>query len=131
MTSRRLIVALRGQTTHRIVSQPSGSWNGVRGVRTATNCSGLGMSALTVRSLMLVLLRWPVMTHNWGMGESASVSAAAGSGNSRDAPGGLPRGLQHDCGTYQSILPEVPEASGGKLGVANCVLDIFVPEIVL
>src|SRR5262249_30462116 len=47
MNSRRLIVAPRVKTTHRIVSQPSGSWNGVRGARTATNCSGLGMSALS------------------------------------------------------------------------------------
>src|SRR5262249_55279341 len=34
------------KTTHRIVSQPSRSWNGLRGMRTATNCSGLEMSAL-------------------------------------------------------------------------------------
>src|SRR5262249_44216319 len=34
------------KNTHRIVSQPSGSWNGARGMRTATNCSGLGMSVL-------------------------------------------------------------------------------------
>src|SRR5262245_57635928 len=52
MNSRRLIVAPGVKTTHRIVSQPSGSWNGMRGVQTATNCSRLGMSALrpTTRS---------------------------------------------------------------------------------
>jgi hypothetical protein len=31
----------------------------------------------------------------------------------------------------QSILPEIPEAGGRKLSVANCVLDVLVPEIVL
>src|SRR5215472_6313993 len=50
MNSRRLIVALRGQNTHGIVSQPSGSWNGVRGMRTATNCFWVGMLALDPRA---------------------------------------------------------------------------------
>jgi hypothetical protein len=44
MNSRRLIG--RVKTRQHIVSQRSGSWNGLRGMRTATNCSGLGMSAL-------------------------------------------------------------------------------------
>src|SRR5215472_13519550 len=34
------------KTTHGIVSQPSGSWNGARGMWAATNCSGLAVSAL-------------------------------------------------------------------------------------
>src|SRR6516225_357962 len=46
MNSRRLIVAPRAhRTMQRIVSQRSGSWNGASRMRTATNCSGLGMSA--------------------------------------------------------------------------------------
>src|SRR5262249_22245002 len=38
---------------------------------------------------------------------------------------------QYDRVTHQSILPEVPEAGGRKLGVAHRVLDILVPEVVL
>jgi hypothetical protein len=30
-----------------------------------------------------------------------------------------------------SVLPEVPKASGRKLGVSNRVLDVLVPEVVL
>src|SRR6516225_464331 len=71
-------------------------------------------TALTVRSLTYVgAARYDgPMTHNWRVVSLQAFRLAAGSGNSRDAPGGLPRGLQHDCVTYQSILPEVPEASG-------------------
>jgi hypothetical protein len=39
--------------------------------------------------------------------------------------GGLPKA------SPPSVLPEVPEASGRKLGVANRVLDVLVPEVVL
>jgi hypothetical protein len=37
-------------------------------------------------------------------------------------------GLRADC---QSIVPKVPEAVRGKLGVANRVLDVLVAEVVL
>jgi hypothetical protein len=32
---------------------------------------------------------------------------------------------------WQSILPEVPEPGGRKLGVSNRVLDVLVPEVAL
>ena len=39
--------------------------------------------------------------------------------------------LGHRSTTAESVLPEVPETGGRKLGVANGVLDILVTEIVL
>src|SRR5262249_23229407 len=85
------------------------------------------MPASTVRSLMLVLLRWPRHDSQLAHGESASVSAA-GKRISQDSPGSLPRASHYDRVTYQSVLPEPIEAVGAQLSIPHRMHDVAVAE---
>jgi hypothetical protein len=70
----------------------------------------------------------PAMTHNWRL-----VALRAFRLGETEIHETLPVAFvgpsRRDRG--KSVLPEVPEAGGRKLGVANCVLDVLVPEVVL
>src|SRR5215813_4980398 len=65
------------------------------------------------------------MTHKWRVVRPSASWVGTNSGNSQNGSGGLPKAFP------PSVLPEVPEARWRKLSVANRVLDVLVPEVVL
>jgi hypothetical protein len=81
-----------------------------------------------VTCLGALTLRCRAMTHKWRVVSLRSVLTRGGLATIHKTLS--VRFLRHPF-LSQSILPEIPEAGGRKLSVANCVLDVLVPEIVL